>query len=69
MHVWNKLSAFKKGLYTNSVDPDETPQYAIRGVSSGAVLFAKTNTLLVIVDIKYVYNLAFIHFVLFGNRL
>ena len=25
-HLWNRLNALKKGTYTNSVDPEETPQ-------------------------------------------
>ena len=26
--LWNMLNACEKGVYTNSVDPDETPQNA-----------------------------------------
>ena len=29
-HFWNRLNAFKKGTYTNSVDPDETPHQSLR---------------------------------------
>ena len=45
-----KAECIQKGAYTNSVDPDETPQNAAS--SSGSALFAKINTLLEIVDYK-----------------
>ena len=38
------------------------------GVSSGSALFVKINTFLVMVDFKIVYDQAFIHFVLIGDR-
>ena len=28
-HLWNKLNACEKGTYTNSIDPDETPQNVV----------------------------------------
>ena len=50
LDLWERLNAYEKGAYTNSVDPDETPQK--RGVSPESALFAKINTLLVMVDYK-----------------
>ena len=41
IHVWNRLSVFKKGTYTKSVDQDETLKNT---------LFGKIKTLLVMVD-------------------
>ena len=55
-HLWHSLNVFKKGTYTY--------------VSSGSALFAKINTLLIMLYkmIKFVYDQALIHFALIGDK-
>ena len=57
----NRLNVFKKGTYTNNVDPDETPQNV---ASHHSLHFLPDKHTI----IKFVYDQAIIHFVLIGDK-